>query len=188
MNATGDAEVSGDISAPHDLGELSEWVRSGLRVDDREVAPAVASLRECVLAWEGYRLELATFIGVSVNESTALSYLVARGAMPISELAGLLGFGSGSATLLVDRLEAKGLLQRSADPGDRRRTIVDALPASHEFLGPMRSWPAAVFRGLDEDEVREYARVLDDVGDRLREFAGLVAGATAPVAPPKRRQ
>lgn len=188
MSGTDDAEAPGVEASPGDVTELSQWVRDDLRVGEAELASAISSLRECVLAWEGYRLELATFLGVSVNESTALSYLLARGAMPINELAGLLGFGSGSATLLVDRLEAKGLLQRRADPGDRRRTIVEASSTTHRQLGEMLSWPAVVFRGLEADEVREYARVLDAVGDRLRGFARLVAGATAPVAPPKRRQ
>ncbi|GAA1890973.1 MarR family winged helix-turn-helix transcriptional regulator [Lapillicoccus jejuensis] len=188
MAETPEAETTAEAAPPADIVELSEWVSSRVRADEADLAPAITALRECVLAWEGYRLELATFIGVSVNESTALSYLVARGPMPISELAGLLGFGSGSATLLVDRLEAKGLLVRSADPGDRRRTIVEATASSHEHLKQMRMWPAVVYADLEPQQVREYAAVLEHVGERLREFAGLVAGAQAPVAPPKRRQ
>ncbi|HVZ48981.1 MAG TPA: MarR family winged helix-turn-helix transcriptional regulator [Gemmatimonadaceae bacterium] len=43
---------------------------------------------------------------------------------PMSELAGALGCDASNVTGLVDRLEARQLIERRADPGDRRVKMV----------------------------------------------------------------
>lgn len=41
---------------------------------------------------------------------------------------------SGSVTSLLDNLEQKGLVERSSDPNDRRRVLVDVTPTACNLL------------------------------------------------------
>ena len=96
---------------------------------------AVAALRELILAGEQYRLAAARYLGLTVSESQAISYLMARGPMGQTDLGAALGFNTSSTTALVDRLDiragssaARTLWHRAAPKGHwrsssaRRRT------------------------------------------------------------------
>ena len=96
---------------------------------DSEIDTAVAALRELILAGERYRLVVAHHLGVTVSESQALSYLLARGPMGQTDLGNALHFTTGSTTSLVDRLERRGFVERVSDPQDRRRNTVQAIRA-----------------------------------------------------------
>lgn len=56
-------------------------------------------------------------------------------------LAGQLQISSASTTALVDRLTERDLLERRADPGDRRRTLLAVTEGAREmgqdFFGPL---------------------------------------------------
>lgn len=70
------------------------------------------------------RLETALeSAGLSPAKYQALDQLTRAGRpMPLSELADCLHCVRSNVTQLVDRLEADGLVQRTADPNDRRAT------------------------------------------------------------------
>ena len=51
----------------------------------------------------------------------------------MGELAAGLGIGMPSASELVDRLESRGMVDRSVDPADRRRAIISLTEDSLEF-------------------------------------------------------
>jgi DNA-binding MarR family transcriptional regulator len=74
---------------------------------------------------------IAHRLGVSSTEYVALKHVLAA-AEPIGpgRLARLLGMTSGSATALVDRLEAEGHLVRVRHGQDRRRVVLQASPAT----------------------------------------------------------
>jgi len=55
-----------------------------------------------------------------------------------SELAHHLHIAPRSATEVVDALEAKGLVQRSPDPTDRRATLVSLTPRGRELTDEVR--------------------------------------------------
>ena len=62
---------------------------------------------------------------VTPSQMRAVRVLTAHdGGVRSSELAQLLRIAPRSATEVVDALEAKGLVQRSPDPTDRRATLV----------------------------------------------------------------
>jgi DNA-binding MarR family transcriptional regulator len=79
------------------------------------------------------------------------------GATSPKALARLLGTDTAGMTRMLDRLERKGLVRRSADPDDRRALVVDltdegravvpALPAVFERVG------AELVDGLDPRQV-----------------------------------
>lgn len=64
---------------------------------------------------------------VSMNQTDwdCLDLLDWTGPIPAGELAKRVGLTSGAITGVLDRLEKFGLARRVADPGDRRRVIVE---------------------------------------------------------------
>ena len=62
---------------------------------------------------------------------------LAEGPLSLSGLAEALGVDAPYATLIVDTLEERGLVERRPDPGDRRRKQVELTPAGKEASGRM---------------------------------------------------
>lgn len=58
--------------------------------------------------------------GLTPQQAWALRRLDPEQPMPMSDLAGILGCDASNVTGIVDRLEARGLLERRPHPGDRR--------------------------------------------------------------------
>ena len=58
--------------------------------------------------------------GLTPQQAWALRRLDPDQPIPMSDLAGILGCDASNVTGIVDRLEARGLLERRPHPGDRR--------------------------------------------------------------------
>ncbi|OKK21812.1 transcriptional regulator [Streptomyces sp. CB00455] len=80
--------------------------------------------------------------GLQASEWYALSRITLAGGLTPGELATATGLTSGATTRLIDRLERAGYVRRTADPTDRRKVIVDAVPgalsAVEGLVGPAR--------------------------------------------------
>ncbi len=63
-------------------------------------------------------------LAISRNDLRALALVARLGSLPAGRLARQLRLTSGAVTTLLDRMEDKGLMQRVADPRDRRRVVV----------------------------------------------------------------
>lgn len=86
-----------------------------------------------------------------------------RGPMTLSQLAVANGFDAPYATLVVDKLEAHGLVERQPHPDDRRRKLVRLTTAGH----------AAIVTA--DDILRSPPPALETLGgERLRQFSGLL--------------
>ncbi|WP_019931579.1 MarR family winged helix-turn-helix transcriptional regulator [Nocardia sp. BMG111209] len=68
----------------------------------------------------------------------ALSVLDERRALRISEFARLDGCSQPTATALIGRLAAAGLVGRTRDPGDSRAVVVELTPAGRDCLNASR--------------------------------------------------
>ena len=73
---------------------------------------------------EPLQRELARRYGVALGDLRALRFLRDWGTVPIGRLGAALHLRPSSATDLADRLEVAGLVERSADPSDRRVTLL----------------------------------------------------------------
>jgi predicted ArsR family transcriptional regulator len=83
-------------------------------------------LHEFGLARDRLRTAMAGVLSIGMTDLDALEYLERYGPMTQRELAGWLMVTSGAVTMLVDRLEALGLVRRGAHPTDRRASLVHA--------------------------------------------------------------
>jgi DNA-binding MarR family transcriptional regulator len=129
----------------------------------------------------GRRLDLGE------TDLNAMDELVAAGE-PIGpvELGNRLGIRSASATVLVDRLEAAGHLNRERHPNDRRRiTLYTTESARQEVratLEPMIQAINTITRRLDEGQAQTVLAFLADVTEAMYAFAS----DPGPQGPPAR--
>ena len=87
---------------------------------------------------------------VTPSQMRAVRVLAKHGGVRSSELAHHLRIAPRSATEVVDALEAKGLVERSPDPGDRRATLVSPHRARPELSEEVRR-----ARGLESERLFE---------------------------------
>ncbi len=112
---------------------------------------------------KGHMLETAQAFDLSPPQMWALRHLEPGQPLPMSALAGLLHCDSSNVTGIVDRLEARGLVERRPAEHDRRvkQLIVTAAgEAVRDQVGErMRELPEG-FGRLSEDEQRRLATLL----------------------------
>ena len=112
--------------------------------------------------------------GLTHSELVALEHLI-RGPIGPAEVARLLGVTTAAATGIVDRLEARGHVERRPHGTDRRRTeLVITESAREDVLSqllPMFRALAALDADLDEEERqvvdRYLRRAIEAVGSVL---------------------
>src|SRR3954463_3136184 len=84
------------------------------------------------------RMRQAASGGLSPTQGAALATIDCHGPLTPSELAVRERIQRPTATRVLARLEEAGLIERTADPADRRAAPVRAAPAGHELLQSVR--------------------------------------------------
>ena len=107
-----------------------------------------------------YAAAIAKRMGIEASELAALAHLQEAGPMTLGRLGERLSMSPGAVTALVDRLEARGHVERFANPKDRRSALVRHTEAgmtdSLEHL-----WPYIVeMRGIQESFSEEERAVI----------------------------
>ncbi|KJY42293.1 hypothetical protein VR41_08570 [Streptomyces sp. NRRL B-1568] len=92
---------------------------------------AWSNLREIVLGGNERRKDVVDALGMSFFRVKALRR-IAKGPLTLRELAEQLMTDRPYTTLVVDDLAGRGLVERSANPADRRSKIVSVTPAGRE--------------------------------------------------------
>jgi DNA-binding MarR family transcriptional regulator len=88
--------------------------------------PMTFAVRDLIGASQDLVVRMARAMQMNVTDMTAVHLLSEHGPMGAAELADRLGIRSASATVLVDRLEAAGHVERTPHPTDRRRVTLTA--------------------------------------------------------------
>src|SRR3954469_22820285 len=88
----------------------------------------VRALRRVNIQGSLFGQTVAIRLGLSESDVEALEMLLEGGSATAGRLAELMGLTTGAVTRMVDRLEQAGYVRRVADPGDRRRVIVEPVP------------------------------------------------------------
>jgi DNA-binding MarR family transcriptional regulator len=110
-------------------------------------------------------------LGVSAAGGLVLGLLRDRGAMSPSELGDRLIVTRATVTGLVDSLERRAYVRRTANPADRRGLLVELTPAGLEVVGEVRtvihhhekSW----MRVLSDPELQAFIGLLHRIQDSL---------------------
>ena len=148
---------------------------------------ATAALRELILVGERYRIAVAGHLDLTVNESRAISHLLARGHMGQTDLATALGLTTSSTTTLVDRLERRELVVRVPDPRDRRRSTVEIPESGLRRLSEVRDWMPHAFDALEAADLPSVATLLETIADSLRTVTSDIEASQTPMPGHRRR-
>ncbi|MEV5378574.1 MULTISPECIES: MarR family winged helix-turn-helix transcriptional regulator [Streptomyces] len=132
--------------------------------DDTHAATAERAwgqLREIVLGGNERRKEVVDALGMSFFRIKALRR-IARGPLTLRELAEQLLTDRPYATLVVDDLAARGLVERTANPADRRSKIVSVTPAGKETAARAErilGTPPPALLALPAEDLAELERI-----------------------------
>jgi MarR family 2-MHQ and catechol resistance regulon transcriptional repressor len=106
--------------------------------------------------------------GMTLAEFGILEALYHRGPLLLGEVQRRILVSSGGITFLVDRLTAKGLVERQQCPGDKRARYAALTPKGVRFVAEVFSSHAQVIAqavsSLDDEELERGASLLRQVG------------------------
>ena len=139
-----------------------------------EVTRRIVELLQLVIASSVMTNErIARSMGVNVVDRQALGFIVRNGTpMTAGEVSQQTELPTSTTTRVLDRLEKQGLIERSTDPNDRRRVVVQV--TSQVIGGAGRGGEGDPYAGILEgmqkvheqftvDELEVVARYLDAV-------------------------
>ena len=114
------------------------------------------------------RREVSEALGMSFGRARAIRRL-ARRPLSMGELAAALDIDPPNATVLVDDLEAQGLVRRRAHPTDRRAKLVEATRRGKTLAkraDDILATPPAALRALTGDDLEALQRILGRLNPR----------------------
>ena len=101
---------------------------------------------------------------LTITQLSALASVVRSGPLGIGQLAMIEGLPSPAATRLADKLEAAGLVVRTANPEDRRGVLVAATARGTDLFARRNragdAWLAGRLRALTEADRRALERAV----------------------------
>ena len=111
------------------------------------------------------RREVADALGISFGRSRAIRRL-ARRPMSMRELAAALGIDPPNATVVVDDLEAQGLVRRRPHPTDRRAKLVEVTrkgKALARRADAILATPPPALGALGPEDLETLRRIMETV-------------------------
>ncbi|HTA12660.1 MAG TPA: MarR family transcriptional regulator [Solirubrobacteraceae bacterium] len=132
------ATANTDSTLEQDLDELSSLLGGTLR-GLKQASPPPQELLDAFTRGE-----------LGPRHMPALLSVAVAGPMSVSELSTRLGLGLSSTSAIVGQLSRAGLLERSEDESDRRRTIVRLHERDRQAIAPWAERALAPLRGTLE--------------------------------------
>jgi DNA-binding MarR family transcriptional regulator len=110
-------------------------------------------------------------LGVTTQQAALLHNAASGGASP-SQLMEAVGTDTAGMTKLLDRLEAKGLVERRPNPSDRRSVVIEpterGLALVPELTPVFGEVARQLFAGFSDDEVANLTSCLRRMGENLK--------------------
>jgi len=114
-------------------------------------------------AVEAFDETFGKLYGLNSAERQCLSVIM-RAPQPANAVAKAIGLAPPSVTALIDRLTARGLVHRVADPKDRRKILVapseKAVTLGREIYGPIHEAGMLMLKQFSEKEQQVVLRFL----------------------------
>ncbi len=111
------------------------------------------------------RRQVADALGMSFGRARTVRRL-ARRPMSMRELADALGIDPPNATVIVDGLEAQGLVRRTPHPTDRRARVVEATRKGKDLARKAEAilaTPPAALTGLSPEDLETLRSILASI-------------------------
>jgi DNA-binding MarR family transcriptional regulator len=143
---------------------------------DDPLTPIIADFRTAITTLKSLSNERVLRVGLSMAQLNILYTLKRCGEMPMSRLAEMLNVSLSSATGLIDRIEERGLVERTRVPEDRRIVLIRVTPAGEQLLGELDILSDELLRSvlgrLDRSELTAVATAFASIRDALVDAAG----------------
>ncbi|WP_197519688.1 MarR family winged helix-turn-helix transcriptional regulator [Pseudonocardia sp. HH130630-07] len=137
-----------------------------------ELNSTTLAVRSLIGAAQDLTARTARGMGMNLSDMTAIMQLSEHGPMGVAELARRLGVSPPATTVLVDRLERSGHLERVRDTADRRRVRITDTAAGRACTE--RAWLPAI------QEIDEICRSLSEPDQVVaRDLLGRLTAAMA---------
>jgi MarR family transcriptional regulator, organic hydroperoxide resistance regulator len=120
-------------------GQRSTRPRPGLQREAEEILAIVRALWRDLLRNPHVDAEQHGMTGPQV---TVMACLVRRGPITLTELSRTVDMSHSSASGIVDRLQARGLVRRTEDSSDRRRTLIEVTEGVRRYVGQLEEGPS----------------------------------------------
>lgn len=143
----------------------------------RRLEDAGRSLSDAAVLYHG---AMADRVGLNPSQWKVLGLLQRWGPLTAGELATRSGLAPPSVSGILDRLEGRGLLGRSPDPGDRRRirveVRVEGLAELYQAFEGLTRRLADLHSRYSPEEMQLIAGYLEEAAARQREATAELAG------------
>lgn len=143
---------------------------------------AEAELHTTTMRWGGGVQDVPD---LTLRQLQVLALLRATPGLTGQELAEQVGVSTPTMSGVVDRIAAKGWVEREHDPADRRRVLLrptaDGLAVMARLETPGRQALAVLTQGLSEQELTDLCRLLE----RLRDLAAEIGPEGCRAWPPR---
>jgi DNA-binding MarR family transcriptional regulator len=119
---------------------------------------------------------VARRVGVNSSDLECLDLILMSGPSTAGEIARHTGLTSGAVTGLIDRLERLGLVERTADPADRRKVLVrvreDKIGPIAQHYAPLEKAMQSLLAGYSREELKVLIDFAEKSGDLLQARVG----------------
>ncbi|WP_171041396.1 MarR family winged helix-turn-helix transcriptional regulator [Sinomonas susongensis] len=143
---------------------------------------ATRGLRHLIHIGEDFRRTSAKRLGIASSDFVALGHVYWEGPALPRELGALLDMGSGTVTAVLDRLEKRGYITRTAHPTDRRSLLIVITRKGREAMDVVYGeFDVALRQALEGVGGEEDAAALGNMLERLSDAAAeAIAANLAP--------
>jgi DNA-binding MarR family transcriptional regulator len=143
---------------------------------DDQIEPIIADFRTAITTLKVLSNERVLKVGLSMAQLNILYTLKRCGEMPMSRLAEMLNVSLSNATGLIDRIEERGLVERTRVPEDRRIVLIRVTAAGEQLLRDLDVLSDDLLRSvlgrLDRAELTAVGTAFASIRDALVDAAG----------------
>ena len=143
---------------------------------DDPLAPIIADFRTAITTLKALSNERVLRVGLSMAQLNILYTLKRCGEMPMSRLAEMLNVSLSNATGLIDRIEERGLVERTRVPEDRRIVLIRVTSSGEQLLKELDILSDDLLRSvlgrLTASELAAVGTAFASIRDALIEAAG----------------
>lgn len=135
----------------------------------QQARSAAARVHRFNVEFEAWVSQIRRSLSINAHERLALAHLWEAGPLTMTELGERIPLSRAAVTALTDRLERLDYLRRTADPNDRRRTMISVTDTPRALVEPLYRPLTTELEDyvakMDPEEWESVQRFLAEVGE-----------------------